>query len=417
MNQKDYLKTPEHFRELVQAMVDEQLQEEKISVDDSVKTESRSRRWRYGMGRTIAAAVVLAMLVGTTTFAAVWHFRIPDIVPGADMSHIKVVKTDDVTVDNGFSENLTGLECENMQVFEEPLLKLTEIYYDGMNLYLYGVATKAGEKYEAYTSRVVVNGKQYLGELTRTAGQSSRNGFSEDEYIGWFILDGAVGEQFTAEMPMSIYPRYDEESYQVSGLGADGKNLPGRTNYIHIHDKGQYSHTERNAVKGTKNVTRYDVLTQEEWEQITGKKGQQTLTFEVSRDASVVECEDQYVEVSDGITLSASDIIKTAAGIRMNVNWHLSPEAAVAYEERLLYQVSDDKGNVYKDDQIRMDYQATVEDIGNGGANIVENEDGTIDYMNKLFIKNMPQDVTSMTIQLTDQGKAIDGIKAEISLE
>lgn len=417
MNQKDYLKTPEHFRQLVQAAVDEQLNKENVEV---VHTHSE-RKWRYGLGRA-AAAVVMVMIVGTTAFAAAWHFRISDAVPEADQAYMETLVSEKQTVSDGFPELLEDCEADNGGVFEEPLVAVTEVYYDGMNLYLYGTATEAGKNYSVYTSRVIVNGKQYLGDFYRNSGQHSREGFGNDEYIGWFTLDGETGDDFTVELPLSIYLDYDYHSYQFSGLGEDGKNLPGRDNFVHIYDGGQYSYTEKNELKGTEEVIHYDVLNEEERQEIIGRKGEQTITFEVTRDETVTACENQYVGVTDSVTLTAADIMKTAGGVRMNLKWHLSSEAAEQYDlkdgvsgPQPAYEVTDQDGTVYDSSRIDVNYQATVEDIGR--CNFTINEDGSVDYLNKIFIKNMPQSTESLTIQWIHRGEVIGELKAEIPLE
>ena len=57
-----------------------------------------------------------------------------------------------------------------------------------------------------------LNGTQYIGDFGRLLGQTETNGFNQDEYVGTFALDGLESDNFTVEMPLSIYLASEETS-------------------------------------------------------------------------------------------------------------------------------------------------------------------------------------------------------------
>lgn len=435
MDNKDYLKTPEHFKELVQAKVNEQLNEGEQTVKNQQqvqqeKTELRSvvRSRRFRWGRVVAVVVVTVLAVGTTAFAA-WNYRLSNVVPQGKENYVETMESENITVENGYLDTLEEFEMPSPEAFNQPLLKLTEIYYDGVNLYLYGVATEEGKDYNVGTSRVIINGKQYIGDLHRTSGQGSMDGFNQDEYIGVFNLDGEVGNNFTVELPLSIYINLDA-SYVYSDIGPDGE-ATGENHLIHINNEGKYTYTIEDSFTGELNTFHYDILTDEEKEALTGKKGEQTISFDVTADNRVISCEDQYQDLSEDVSVSATNIKKTAAGIRMNLKWHLSSEAAEQYADGYhntmpnsagvyldtpVYRVTDNQGTVYDANQIDLNYQATIEDIERPEC-VIENDDGSVDCYSKILIRDMPQDVTAMTIQWMDGDEGMERLKVEIMLE
>ena len=137
---------------------------------------------------------------------------------------------------------------------------------------------------------------------------------------------------------------------------------------------------------------------------------------------------DQQVTVNSNVTADISDLKRTELGIRLNLTWHLDASAAERYlydfeytdEEndnlsgyaKPDYQVTDDKGTNYGNDQIHINQvQATSEDVD--PVSVIRNEDGS----SKIFISDVPEDAKQLTLQLKHNGQTIDEMTVEISLK
>ena len=78
MNNNDYLKTPEHFKMLVESKVNEQLN---TPISDKKKPttsiQAKKEKSGYHFKKIAAAAAVIAIITTTSVFAAK-HFRLSD---------------------------------------------------------------------------------------------------------------------------------------------------------------------------------------------------------------------------------------------------------------------------------------------------------------------------------------------------
>ena len=95
-----------------------------------------------------------------------------------------------------------------------------------------------------------------------------------------------------------------------------------------------------------------------------------TVSFKVTAADRVLGYTDQQVTVNSDVTADISDLKRTELGIRLNLTWHLDASAAERYlydfeytdEEndnlsgyaKPDYQVTDDKGTNYGNDQIHI---------------------------------------------------------------
>ena len=180
MNNNDYLKTPEHFKMLVESKVNEQLNtpiSDKKKPTTSIQT--KKEKSGYHFKKIAAAAAVIAIITTTSVFAAK-HFRLSDYFESStetyNESYMETIDNRDISVKNGFPEQMKQFEQNTNKVFDEPLFTLTEAYYDGNYLYIYAQATDAGQEYDAITSRIFINGTQYIGDFGRLLGQTETNG-------------------------------------------------------------------------------------------------------------------------------------------------------------------------------------------------------------------------------------------------
>ena len=309
---------------------------------------------------------------------------------------METIDNRDISVKNGFPEQMKQFEQNTNKVFDEPLFTLTEAYYDGNYLYIYAKATDAGQEYDAITSRIFINGTQYIGDFGRLLGQTETNGFNQDEYVGIFALDGLESDNFTVEMPLSIYLASEETSVTETSAVVENDSADNTVTPALI------------------------------------RQGQQTVSFKVTAADRVLGYTDQQVTVNSDVTADISDLKRTELGIRLNLTWHLDASAAERYlydfeytdEEndnlsgyaKPDYQVTDDSGTNYGNDQIHINQvQATSEDID--PVLVIRNEDGSADCISKIFISDVPEDAKQLTLQLKHNRQAIDEMTVEILLK
>ena len=400
MNNNDYLKTPEHFKMLVESKVNEQLNMSKTAAEKAPTViQPKKRNSRFHFGKVVAAAAAIAVIATTSVFAAK-HFRLGHYFENDgtsyNESYIENIDNRSISVKDGFPEQMKQFEQNSSKVFDEPLFTLTEAYYDGSYLYIYAKATDAGQKYDAITSRIFINSTQYIGDFGRLSGQTETDGFSQDEYVGTFALDGLESDNFTVEMPLSIYLASEETSV-----------------------------TETSAV--TENDSADDTAAP-----ALIRQGQQTVSFKVTAADRVLTYADQQIAVNSDVTADITDLKRTERGIRLNLTWHLDASAAEKYlydfeytdeEKESLsgyskpdYQVTDDRGTNYGNDQIHINQiQSTPEDID--PVLVTRNEDGSADCISKIFISDVPEDAKQLTLQLKHNGQAINEMAVEISLK
>lgn len=400
MNNNDYLKTPEHFKMLVESKVNEQLNtpiSDKKKPTTSIQT--KKEKSGYHFKKIAAAAAVIAIITTTSVFAAK-HFRLSDYFESStetyNESYMETIDNRDISVKNGFPEQMKQFEQNTNKVFDEPLFTLTEAYYDGNYLYIYAQATDAGQEYDAITSRIFINGTQYIGDFGRLLGQTETNGFNQDEYVGTFALDGLESDNFTVEMPLSIYLASEETSVTETSAVVENDSADNTVTPALI------------------------------------RQGQQTVSFKVTAADRVLGYTDQQITVNSDVTADISDLKRTELGIRLNLTWHLDASAAERYlydfeytdEEndnlsgyaKPDYQVTDDKGTNYGNDQIHINQiQATSEDVD--PVLVIRNEDGSADCISKVFISNVPEDAKQLTLQLKHNGQTIDEMTVEFSLK
>ena len=85
----------------------------------------------------------------------------------------------------------------------EPLLTITQVYYDGLSLAFYARPTKAGRKYELGTDRLVIGDAVYMIHFNRLSkeGVEGKEGIEAGDYVGNVQLGGRdLPDHFTAEL-------------------------------------------------------------------------------------------------------------------------------------------------------------------------------------------------------------------------
>ena len=113
-------------------------------------------------------------------------------------------------------------------------------------------------------------------------GQTEIEGFSQDEYVGTFELDGLETDNFTVEMPLSIYLASEETSVTETSALTENDSADSNTAPALI------------------------------------RQGQQTVSFNITASDRVLSYADQQTTVNSDITVDVSDLKRTELGIWMH---------------------------------------------------------------------------------------------------
>lgn len=201
----------------------------------------KAKRWG-----TAAAAVMIALAcVGGSAYAASKFHLTDRLVQDAAVQdeeaaekQIQKLSGIDQAVED-LPDALSWVDTDGMQDFDKPLFQVTEFYFDGSVLYIYGEATEAGMDYDFHTDRFIINGEQYpcMFESFAERSKNREENVQQDDiyrYIGYVQLaDLLLTDDFTVQLPLNIYPSLngkhytdlteDElEQYQLAGIQTIG---------------------------------------------------------------------------------------------------------------------------------------------------------------------------------------------------
>ena len=401
----EYLKMPQSFSDRVDECVKEQLQ---------LKDQRRGFRW----ARAAACAAVAVFIIGGTAMAAT-HFHLLDLIYGgeatdseAEAFEAHVEAADDISqkVEPELPEVLSWVDTSGDQDFEEQLLQIKEIYFDGATLYVYGEATEAGKAYDLYSSRFIINGEQYVTDFEALA--SSQHYFQGDDqpaedapdavkemYEAWIssdktdidryfgsvqLADLALTEDFTVELPLSVY-RKDEGRIVVVSDGENGTSIQRE-----YRSDGEFIDNDGVLLHDSDYPLRYNNLEDEYFSRI----GRQTIAFNVSvTDNKAKIAEPQWIEIEGG-RVWVNQLVMAPYTTYMKFQWYMEGEDA---EERIRalstasIKVTDENGNEYQ-----------CSGPGNGATfmetAVYEDTEGVWYTEKQLYISNVPVDVQSLTI-------------------
>lgn len=396
--QKDkYLKTPEHFSDTVDACVRQQLAkpaaepEKHMRLSANTNNESRGdtmmgsnkRPFKaFGWRKAVACAAALVIVIGGSAWAAT-QFQLERYMgndPGngaqSVQEHIEIIEEMDQSVESDLPELLRGFKTDADQIFMEPLVSIKEVYFDGSVLYIYGESTEDGKVYDLGTSRIFVNGVQYVGELQST---KSYNGTSDNPYayVGRIQLaEARLTEDFTVQIPFTVYKRF--EGNVIGVQQTDGEVTSEFREYI---ESGTLKDENGNAYNP---VAYEDIL----------RLGFQTISFNVSvTDNKARILDDQTVEIDHG-RVDISMLTISPSTLHIRYTWRLNGDDARQKAEALSIsgmEMKDNIGNSY--DSLSYSQGGT-----SLGCEVYQDETGAWCTEKDYYLKGVPMDITSLTI-------------------
>ena len=359
---QDFPKTPESFKLALKQQVEKEMANENDRSEDIKKmveinpsnTKKKRRKW---VKIAVAAVALIGLMSGgvyAVTKSGVSALVGREVNEAEGESYLTTdMSTFNQTVIPGWPQTMIDIFGEEraaeVKGISEPLLTITQVYYDGLSLAFYARPTKAGRKYELGADRLVIGDAVYMIEFDQlpTNVAENRDGVEKGDYKGTVQLGGReVADHFTAELV----------------LGA-------------------------------------------------GKHGTQTISFDVQIDKNAIVKQKQTVEVSDGIQASVDALKIAESGAYIHVTWGFDVNQKALYDEMtgegaangmFFMALDDSNGNHFTTEEDGMNAQTIVftadGDDWSGGETRCYEADGKYYYETYSIIEGLNQDVTSLTV-------------------
>lgn len=359
---QDFPKTPESFKLALKQQVEKEMANENDRSEDIKKmveinpsnTKKKRRKW---VKIAVAAVALIGLMSGgvyAVTKSGVSALIGREVNEAKGESYLTTdMSTFNQTVIPGWPQTMIDIFGEEraaeVKGISEPLLTITQVYYDGLSLAFYARPTKAGRKYELGADRLVIGDAVYMIEFDQlpTNVAENRDGVEKGDYKGTVQLGGReVPDHFTAELV----------------LGA-------------------------------------------------GKHGTQTISFDVQIDKNAIVKQKQTVEVSDGIQASVDALKIAESGAYIHVTWGFDVNQKALYDEMagegaangmFFMALDDSNGNHFTTEEDGMNAQTIVftadGDDWSGGETRCYEADGKYYYETYSIIEGLNQDVTSLTV-------------------
>ena len=359
---QDFPKTPESFKLALKQQVEKEMANENDRSEDIKKmveinpsnTKKKRRKW---VKIAVAAVALIGLMSGgvyAVTKSGVSALVGREVNEAKGESYLTTdMSTFNQTVIPGWPQTMIDIFGEEraaeVKGISEPLLTITQVYYDGLSLAFYARPTKAGRKYELGADRLVIGDAVYMIHFNRLSkeGVEGKEGIEAGDYVGNVQLGGReVPDHFTAELV----------------LGA-------------------------------------------------GKHGTQTVSFDVQIDKNAIVKQKQTVEVSDGIQASVDALKIAESGAYIHVTWGFDINQKALYDEMtgegaangmFFMALDDSNGNHFTTEEDGMNAQTIVftadGDDWSGGETRCYEADGKYYYETYSIIEGLNQDVTSLTV-------------------
>ena len=359
---QDFPKTPESFKLALKQQVEKEMVNENDRSEDIKKrveinpsnTKKKRRKW---VKIAVAAVALIGLMSGgvyAVTKSGVSALVGREVNEAEGESYLTTdMSTFNQRVIPGWPQTMIDIFGEEraaeVKGISEPLLTITQVYYDGLSLAFYARPTYAGRKYELVADGLVIGDAVYMIEFDQlpTNVAENRDGVEKGDYKGTVQLGGReVPDHFTAELV----------------LGA-------------------------------------------------GKHGTQTVSFDVQIDKNAIVKQKQTVEVSDGIQASVDALKIAESGAYIHVTWGFDVNQKALYDEMtgegaangmFFMALDDSNGNHFTTEEDGMNAQTIVftadGDDWSGGETRCYEADGKYYYETYSIIEGLNQDVTSLTV-------------------
>ena len=244
----------------------------------------------------------------------------------------------------------------------EPLLTITQVYYDGLSLAFYARPTKAGRKYELGADRLVIGDAVYMIHFNRLSEEDveGKEGIEAGDYVGNVQLGGRdLPDLFTAEL--------------VLGAG----------------------------------------------------EMRQTVSFDVQINQKPIIKPSKTITISDGVQASVDALKIAESGAYIHVTWEFSESQKALYDEMtnekslILFMALDDSNGNHFTTEENMDDRQTIVNTVDGsdwsGAESIKYYEADGKYYVEMYglINGMNENLSSLTVTPYAKTGAEEGVPHE----
>ena len=372
---QDFPKTPESFKLALKQQVEKEMVNKNDRSEDIKKmveinpsnTKKKRRKW---MKIAVAAVALIGLMSGGVY--AVTKSGVSALI-GREVNEAKgesYLTTDMSTFNQrvipGWPQTMIDIFGEEraaeVKGISEPLLTITQVYYDGLSLAFYARPTKAGRKYELGTDRLVIGDAVYMIEFDQlpTNVAENRDGVEKGDYKGTVQLGGReVPDHFTAEL---------------------------------VLEAGEM---------------------------------RQTVSFDVQTDQKPIIKPSKSVTISDGIQASVDALKIAESGAYIHVTWEFSESQKALYDEMtneeslfLFMALDDSNGNHFTTEENMDDRQTIVNTVDSSdwsGAEPIKYYEADGKYYVEMYglINGMNENLSSLTVTPYARTGAEEGVPHE----
>ena len=376
----DFPETPESFRLALKQQVEKEIADEiganvnagtshvsgKINKQNMKHMRDRrsgakvsNRRWRPV--KVAVAALVLAGILGGGVYAVTKSGVSSLIGREVDDANAEAYLTTDVnafnqTVTPGWPQIMVDIRGEDnaavVKGVSEPLLNITQVYYDGLSLAFYARPTGKGKWHQLNSDRLAIGDAVYMIHFDKLSDaevkENEGSGVKKGDYKGTVQLGGRdVPDSFTASLIVDA-----------------------------------------------------------------GSLGTQTISFDVKLDESAIIKPTQTVTTSEGVKASVDALKIAESGTYIHVTWEFDESQKDLYDKMssegggnqvVFMALDDDNGNHFTTED-NMDTRQTIVFTVDGddwsGAEQRKSYEADDKYYREMFgiIEGMNQDVASLTV-------------------
>ena len=372
---QDFPKTPESFKLALKQQVEKEMVNKNDRSEDIKKmveinpsnTKKKRRKW---MKIAVAAVALIGLMSGgvyAVTKSGVSALVGREVNEAEGESYLTTdMSTFNQRVIPGWPQTMIDIFGEEraaeVKGISEPLLTITQVYYDGLSLAFYARPTKAGRKYELGTDMLVIGDAVYMIHFNRLSEEDveGKEGIEAGDYVGNVQLGGRdLPDHFTAEL--------------VLGAG----------------------------------------------------EMRQTVSFDVQTDQKPIIKPSKSVTISDGIQASVDALKIAESGAYIYVTWEFSESQKALYDEMtneesliLFMALDDSNGNHFTTEENMDDRQTIVNTVDSSdwsGAEPIKYYEADGKYYVEMYglINGMNENLSSLTVTPYARTGAEEGVPHE----
>ena len=372
---QDFPKTPESFKLALKQQVEKEMANENDRSEDIKKmveinpsnTKKKRRKW---VKIAVAAVALIGLMSGgvyAVTKSGVSALVGREVNEAKGESYLTTdMSTFNQTVIPGWPQTMIDIFGEEraaeVKGISEPLLTITQVYYDGLSLAFYARPTKAGRKYELGADRLVIGDAVYMIHFNRLSEEDveGKEGIEAGDYVGNVQLGGRdLPDLFTAELILEV---------------------------------GEM---------------------------------RQTVSFDVQIDQKPIIKPSKTITISDGVQASVDALKIAESGAYIHVTWEFSESQKALYDEMtneesliLFMALDDSNGNHFTTEENMDDRQTIVNTVDSSdwsGAEPIKYYEADGKYYVEMYglINGMNENLSSLTVTPYAKTGAEEGVPHE----